>query len=260
MGFVTEQTDWYRKRREQVEDLFVPCRPANELEEDSLSPSGRYRLQVRCYDTATTTGKKTLPYTRGTVYDAATGRVIAEILRNFMSFPKCWVEGRSNGHDYLLCSEDYQGRTVIELDTGRRANFVPEAARVGHGHCVRAYFPSPNGRVLFVLCCIWGAPDELFLFDFSDPLALPYRELGSWPGRGRYGDVIRVHGFADDGSFSFDIEIEYRTTDNQTVNDLTEAEYDSWSEEPSYQATSKEGIITIRWQPDGKVSERRIWE
>ncbi len=72
---MNEQPEWYRERRRHIEELFRQCKPAKDLREESLSPSGRYRIQVRWYDTRTATGKNTLGYACGTVREAKTGRV-----------------------------------------------------------------------------------------------------------------------------------------------------------------------------------------
>lgn len=74
---------------------------------------------------------KTAPYrTRGVCWDFNLGEVfeeknskirkIAEVKRNYHDFWFEWVLNHPDGHDYLVCGKDYQGVTVIRLDTGER--------------------------------------------------------------------------------------------------------------------------------------------
>ena len=91
------------------------------------SPSGRYQLDV----TRFSTGPNTWAYSRGRVFGSDQEPPLAVVDRNFGSFPFSWSEGHPSGHDYLVCGEDYQGQTVIELDTGRRVDHVGAGVEVG---------------------------------------------------------------------------------------------------------------------------------
>ncbi len=164
--------------RRAVAETFARAEPGEVTEH--VSPSGRYRLEVtRC-----STGPNTWAYSRGRVFAVPGVEPVAVVDRNIGSFPFSWSEGHPSGHDFLICGEDYQGQTVIGLDTGRRTDHIDPRAKVGMGLCWTAHYPSPCGRFLFVDGCIWAAPYELLLFDFGAPLTLPYRELGRWPIRG----------------------------------------------------------------------------
>jgi hypothetical protein len=82
-----------------------------------------------------------------------------------------WIETHPNGNAYLACGEDYQGSTVIELNTGKRMDFLPEAADKGHGFCwVGTKFDVTN-KILIARGCIWACPFEYRFYDFSDPMA-----------------------------------------------------------------------------------------
>jgi hypothetical protein len=107
--------------------------------------------------------------TKGNVYDG--GRLIAEVCRNYSSFPYLFIENHSNGHSYLICGEDYQGQTVIELDTGKRRDNLSEGADEGHGFCWAQYKFDEKSSILIVDGCHWACPYEFRFFDFSDPMA-----------------------------------------------------------------------------------------
>lgn len=141
-----------------------------------MSPSGKYSLTVEsipsrpgCWNV-----------TRGTVR-AADGREIAVVERNYSSFPQCWIEGHPDGHDYLVCGADYQGQTLVRLDTGERWDYLPPEAKEGHGFCFAAMSPSPDKKTLAVDGCYWAAPFETRMYDFTVP-GLPLLLLGEHDG------------------------------------------------------------------------------
>lgn len=129
------------------------------------SPSGKYVLEIQ--QVATRPG--CWNYSKGTV--RVGDAVVAEVDRNYSAFPYLFVEGHPNGHDYLVCGANYQGQTVIELDTGRRRDFLPEEAGRGHGFCWTVYTWNPEWQVLVVDGCIWACPYEYRIYGFSDPMS-----------------------------------------------------------------------------------------
>lgn len=128
------------------------------------SDSGKYTLLV----SSIATKPGCWNYTKGVVKEG--DRVIAEINRNYSSFPFLFIEGHPNGHDYLVCGADYQGQTVIELDTGKRRDYLPTEAADGAGFCWTEYFFEEKHQLLVVDGCIWACPYEFRFYDFSDPM------------------------------------------------------------------------------------------
>ena len=133
---------------------------------EKLSPSGKYKLVVTSFGT----GSGSWSYTQGSVFSVGSDTPIAVVQRNYSSFPALFVEGHVNGHDYLVCGEDYQGQTIVELDTGERRDFLPDSAKQGHGFCWVDFEYVPSMQVLLVEGCYWACPYEFRLYDFSDPL------------------------------------------------------------------------------------------
>lgn len=131
-----------------------------------VSPSGKYKLAI----TSIATKPGCWNHTIGTVHNVATGSQLAEVKRNYSSFPFSWVEGHANGHDYLVCGENYQGQTVIELDTGNRKDSLPDSAKLGHGFCWAVHEYNADQKLLVVDGCFWGGPYEYKFYDFSDPM------------------------------------------------------------------------------------------
>jgi len=150
------------------------CRPETQsgAVKELVSPTGRYKLVI--------TGHGTKPgcwdYSKGLIYGAK-GNLIATVCRSYSSFLYGWVEDHPNGHDYFLGGEDYQGQTVVELDTGKRVDYLPEEADNGFGFCWVSIHPAPDGLTLAVSGCFWACPAEVVFVDFSHPMSTPWMIL-----------------------------------------------------------------------------------
>jgi hypothetical protein len=141
------------------------------------SPSGKYKVVV--LDVETPAG--CIGHSRGEVFRAGDPAPIAVVDRNYCWSTFAWIEGHPNGHDYLVCGEDYQGQTVIELDTCERRDHLPVEAKNGAGFCwTDARFDAAT-LTLVAAGCIWAAPFEYRFYDFSDPISgWPEIELDTW--------------------------------------------------------------------------------
>ncbi len=152
---------------------FVPENAVLERRQEYFSASGQYKLVV----TPFTTGQGTWDYTQGLVYRQGSDQPIADVRNNYRHFPYLFVEDHPNGHPYLVCGEDYQGQTVIELDTGARRDFLPKEAAKGHGFCWASYEYNRENQLLVVEGCYWACPYEYRFYDFSDPMGVGWPEL-----------------------------------------------------------------------------------
>lgn len=166
-----------KKLPEAVQEAFWKLRKASHFDPknlvkstESLSPSGKYKLVVSSFKT----GPGTWNYSQGQVFAQGSDTPIATVQRNYGAFPYLFVEDHPNGHSYLICGEDYQGQTVIELDTGLRR----ELLKKGHGFCWGSYEWLPSMQALLVDGCFWACPYEFRFFDFSDPMS-------GWPQIGK---------------------------------------------------------------------------
>ena len=159
----------YLEGRKELDKGFIPEHRGKTWKE-APSPSGRYRLVVTSYDIARDKGGWS--YTQGLIYEGEI--LLFEVRRNYSSFPFLWVEDHPNGHSYLICGEDYQGQTVLELDTGTRRNLVPTDEFLGWGFCWSSYTFDRDNQLLVVDGCYWACPYEYRFYDFSNP-------MGGWP-------------------------------------------------------------------------------
>jgi hypothetical protein len=153
--------------RAQLATYFVPANEDVTKRREVMSPSGRYKLVVGSFGTK----PGCWSYTQGTLYRIGSDDPIAVVQRNYSSFPSLFIEGHPNGHDYWIGGEDYQGQTVVELDTGARRDHLPSAAEAGAGFCMAAATFDVTTKLLVIDGCIWACPYELRFYDFSDPMA-----------------------------------------------------------------------------------------
>lgn len=204
--------DWRADKRASIDEVFAGAKRGATTAHES--PSGRYRLDVVAWSPSSGWA-----YTEGVVRAGAASELISTVRRNYPAFPFTWCKDHPNGHDYLLCGEDYQGQTIIELDTGRRVDYLAAEAEQGVGFCWAKHHLAPKKNILVVDGCYWACPYELVAFDFSQPLALPYAELYRWSG-----DLAEVVGFDSHGTLTWTFEREVRLSDGKPYDDLTESE------------------------------------
>ena len=157
-------TDSYKERRGKIEALFSDNNRLEDTVRKELSTKGKYKLEIAQYKIS----EKGWNYSRGIVRRDDT--IIADVKRNYCQFPFLLVEEHPNGHDYLICGEDYQGQTVVELDTGKRLDHLSDDADQGFGFCWRGYAFDKDSSILTVEGCYWACPDEFRFYDFSAPM------------------------------------------------------------------------------------------
>jgi len=205
----------YFERRSELEARFSSyAEKANEREVIE-SPSRAYRLTLDYYST----GPNTWDYSRGRVSRLRDERIIADIKRNYGIFWYSWIT-HVNGNEYLLCGEDYQGQTIVNLSNGMSRSYFPDAGYEGGAFCWTAAHPSPGSRVIAVEGCYWACPYEVVLYDFSSPDDLPYRELS------RVRDLGKCVGWKGNESFELTREVEARKLDGRLYEELSDEEQD----------------------------------
>lgn len=148
------------------ECILVMLENGEKLPKVHISPLGRYRLEI--LNVQTTPGS--WDHTEGKVYNNTSNELIATIQRNYCSFPFTFIEYHPKGK-FLVCGADYQGQTVIKLDTGSRRDFLPEEAAKGHGFCWSRHHFDVESQLLMVDGCLWACPYEFRFYDFSNPMA-----------------------------------------------------------------------------------------
>lgn len=145
--------------------IFQPENKVEGSEREVLSPSGKYKLLVTRFQPPNGGWQ----CARGEVFEQGKDQPITVVNRNYSAFPFEWIEDHPLG-SFFVCGEDYQGQTVIQLDTGERRDFLPKEASEGFGFCWASYEYDPKTQFLFVEGCYWACPYEWRLYDFSNPL------------------------------------------------------------------------------------------
>ena len=205
----------YDEQRKEFEAMFDSLPKVADSDEEFVSPSGLYKLHVAEYCKAET--HQNYYYSRGFVSKIADGQIIADIKRNYSSFWHSWVE-HPNGNEYLLCGEDYQGYSVVNLTQETYQSYFPDEAYQGSGFCWVAAYPSPDSLMLAIDGCIWACPYELVFYDFREPDNLPYKELG-------HIDLLReCEGWLNNETFVLNREVEIRKSDEVPCEQLSEEE------------------------------------
>lgn len=204
-------------------------------EETFTSPTGRYRFDLS-ERWATNSSFGTL--------SNADGSLITTVERNYSDFPYTWAESHLNGHDYFICGEDYQGQTIVELDTGKRIDHLPDEKQPDGGFCWAAHYVSKDRRFLAVDGCFWACPYELVIFDFNDPMSLPYPELG------RFDEAeVLDGGFLPDDSLTWISRETIRKSDGKLLEALNADEADALRNESG----------RFRIELLDKLATKRIW-
>lgn len=224
----------YRLHRQSMEKWFVEENRTQENRKVHTSPSGKYQLTVDSYATK----KGCWNYSRGRVYEGE--KLVADVKRNYGHFPFAWAEKHTNGHDYLLCGEDYQGQTVVELDTGKRVDLEPdEHMDKGFGFCWADIHPSPDKRVIAVDGCYWACPYEVVLYDFSEPMKLPYKVLERWD------EAESFDSWETEGKLLLSRTVDVRKSDGKVLYDLPDEEMNKAEADGDVE----EKKITKLWEP-----------
>jgi hypothetical protein len=100
-------------------------------------------------------------------------------MRNYSCFWSLWAEDHAvTKDDYLLCGEDYQGYTLVNLTRGIQRSYIPDAAFEGHGWCPADGEVVGHGTMLKLEGCYWACPYNYRILDFSSPDAPDFETNG----------------------------------------------------------------------------------
>jgi hypothetical protein len=209
----------YNEQRKEFEAMFDSLPKVADSDEEFVSPSGLYKLHIAEYGEAETYQI----YSRGFVSKIANGQIIADVKRNYSSFWHSWVE-HSNGNEYLLCGEDYQGYSVVNLTQETYQSYFPDEAYQGSGFCWVAAYPSPDKLMLAVDGCFWACPYEIVFYDFQQPDKLPYKEIE----RVDVNNLKDCEGWLDNETFVFNRQFKVRKSDGVSYEQLSKEEQVFW--------------------------------
>lgn len=158
--------EYYNFLKTQKENFFTIENEIKDSIKEFKSESGKYKIIISRYKTSSNGWN----YSQGKVY--CNNIIISIINRNYPIFPFLFIENHPNGHDYLICGEDYQCQTIIELDSGNRVEHISKNFLDGIGFCCTNFIKfNPEYKLLLVSGGYWGGISEYRFFDFSAPLS-----------------------------------------------------------------------------------------
>lgn len=102
--------------------------------------------------------------------------LIISLERNYNSFPFT-IFTHSNEQDYMICGENYQGYTVVNLTNGTKQSVLNKGHEKGCGFCPYHWEYDYDDNQLKMIGCYWGANEEEHVYDFSNPNQLPLKLL-----------------------------------------------------------------------------------
>ncbi len=189
------------KVRAQIERAFNPALIDVSSRISEVSPSGNYSFVADFYGVDASHGNWIIAVV--TVRDLRTGEVVAKIKRNDDSFYHCWID--HNGTEYLVCAEDLEGQTVIDLAQHKFASYSSEEDTF----IWVQFHPSPSNCLLAVSGCNWACPWEIAVYDFSEPMHLPLKRIDAKSIAGEFVEWLSDCAFrikAEDGIKQIDVD------------------------------------------------------
>ena len=202
VNYFVENLPKYLEWKADKEEVFAEVERQHEKENFSIC--GRYKLDIYKY-----TQESSWNYTEGVITRLSDNKEIGSIKRNYSSFPCMFVD------NYLLCGENYQGYSIVDLEKEEHNVYFPEAGFKGNGFCWACIYGVVNNK-LVVEGCYWGGPYEVVIYDFTNPEVLPLPELNRFD----------VDGYVtlDSNTLTIEQELEYRKSDGALYNDLSDDE------------------------------------
>jgi hypothetical protein len=168
-----------------------------------LSPCGYYQLEIAEYIITANIDASVAVITRTSI-----NKVIATISRNDSRFPHAWISHQER--DYLLCSEDFEGQSIVDLNSGKTAGFSSPDDRF----IWLDFHPSPDFTKLAVGGCYWACPHMVVVYDFRRPMCLPLPRLGEFFEPGKEFKACSFGKWISESSFTV------RTTQGETRFEL----------------------------------------
>jgi hypothetical protein len=136
--------------------------------ETILSPSRRFRLDTTNYWLK----EPSLDLTKIEIYDQERDEEIFNFFVNDSRLFYGWIT--ANKVEYLICAEDiFGGQTVVDLTNRKMNGYSPNE----DGFIWTDFYLSPDSKTLATIGCYWACPYLIKLFDFSEPLNLPLKEI-----------------------------------------------------------------------------------
>ena len=177
MNYATDP--WYEDRRNRVIKAVSLGRPLKGKKEIRKSPSEKYKLELTPY---AVNGMRCPFYSVVEIVRISDGERMGKIIRNEADFPFLFIE-EQDGKDYLVCAEDYQGFTLVNITDGKKYDFIPEKSKRELALQITDFYISPNKKCIAIEGFCKSKPsdfidsDEIHFYKIKDLTKLPYQEV-----------------------------------------------------------------------------------
>jgi hypothetical protein len=101
-----------------------------------------------------------------------------DFVRDGPHFPYAWVKKHPKRRKYLVCGEDRQSISVVDLNSWKLHTWLDET----DDFKPKKFFPSPDGKIIAVLGSTLGELDSIRFYDFSDPIRFPWKLYSTFEG------------------------------------------------------------------------------
>lgn len=156
--------------RTDIKTYFDPSNIIEGSAESVLSPSGNYRLDTSSFNQTKPNCNWTV--TKVEISEAKSNDVAFSFFCNDDQFFYSWLNHGDT--EYFICAEDiFGGQTIIDLTNKQMESYSPNE----DGFIWTDFHLSPDGKYLATIGCYWACPFVIKLFDFSNPLILPLKEI-----------------------------------------------------------------------------------
>lgn len=136
--------------------------------ETFLSPSRQFRVDTTNYWLK----NPHWDLTKVEIYDQKLNIKIFDFFVNESRFFHGWAT--ANNVDYLICAEDiFGGQTIVDLTNQKMTGYSPNE----DGFIWTDFHLSPDGKTIATIGCYWACPYVIKLFDFTNPMKLPLKEI-----------------------------------------------------------------------------------
>jgi len=177
MNYATDP--WYEERRNKVMQAVSLGKPLKGKKENRSSPSGKYTLELIPYSVK---DMRCPFYCVVEIKRTVDGERMGKIIRNEADFPFIFIED-FNGKDFLMCAEDYQGFTLINITEGKKYDYILEKSKRDLALRITDFYVSPNKKTLAIEGHGKSKPSDVFALDeihfykIDDLTKLPYQEV-----------------------------------------------------------------------------------
>lgn len=177
MNYATDP--WYEERRSKVIQAVSLGKPLKGKKENRASPSGKYKLELLPYSVK---DMRCPFYSVVEIIRSSDGDRMGKIIRNEADFPFLFIEDL-DGKDYLLCAEDYQGFTLINITEGKKYDYIAEKSKRDLAMRITDFYITPNRKCLAIEGYTKHKPsdiiemDEIHFYKIADLTKFPYQEV-----------------------------------------------------------------------------------